>query len=383
MRIALITDGIWPYVLGGMQKHSYYLCRYLARNKVHVDLYHFNQSSYDPHQLEFFSEQEKEFIHPVLVDMPPPLKFPGQYIYRSWLHSKLVYERVLPTLDQIDFIYTKGFTGWYLINRKFKKKISSPPIGVNFHGYEMFQRAPDLKSLVQQWMLLRRPVRKITQHADFVFSYGGRITEIIRNLKTPNNRIIEMPACVEESSLTSHVTETRDPLKFVFLGRYERRKGIEELNNAISLLALDAELNFQIHFIGPIPGSKKLHCKQAVYHGEIRDKKLLTEKLCACDVLLCPSWSEGMPNVILEAMANGLTVVATDVGATSLLVNDSTGWLLSNSASGTIEKTLRKILSLEKITIQKKKQAALQHIQAFTWEKNIKTFLNFLLSSKH
>src|SRR3954470_15829142 len=112
MRIALITDGIWPYVLGGMQKHSFFLCRYLARNKVHVDLFHYNQSSYDPVKLEFFTEQEKEFIHPHIVEMPPVIRFPGQYIYRSWLHSKRIYQILLPSLDQYDFIYTKGFTGW-------------------------------------------------------------------------------------------------------------------------------------------------------------------------------------------------------------------------------------------------------------------------------
>jgi hypothetical protein len=31
MRIALITDGIAPYVLGGMQKHSFYLAKYFCK----------------------------------------------------------------------------------------------------------------------------------------------------------------------------------------------------------------------------------------------------------------------------------------------------------------------------------------------------------------
>ncbi|MBK7816242.1 MAG: glycosyltransferase [Sphingobacteriaceae bacterium] len=38
----------------------------------------------------------------------------------------------------------------------------------------------------------------------------------------------------------------------------------------------------------------------------------------ACDVLICPSFSEGFPNVILEAMSNGLAVAATNVGAVEL-----------------------------------------------------------------
>ena len=33
MRIALLTDGIYPYLVGGMQKHSYNLAKYFAQQK--------------------------------------------------------------------------------------------------------------------------------------------------------------------------------------------------------------------------------------------------------------------------------------------------------------------------------------------------------------
>ena len=59
MRIALLTDGIFPYVIGGMQKHSFYLAKYFIKNKIYIDLYHTNQSQYDISKLEFFSEEIK------------------------------------------------------------------------------------------------------------------------------------------------------------------------------------------------------------------------------------------------------------------------------------------------------------------------------------
>ncbi|MDP1800419.1 MAG: glycosyltransferase family 1 protein, partial [Bacteroidota bacterium] len=118
MQIALITDGIWPYVLGGMQKHSYYLCKYLAQKKVNVDLYHFNQSSYDISKLEFFTEEEKQFITSTVVDFPKAGTLPGHYIRNSYAHSKLIFEAIKDKLQSYDFIYTKGFTGWYLIEQK-------------------------------------------------------------------------------------------------------------------------------------------------------------------------------------------------------------------------------------------------------------------------
>ena len=70
MRVALITDGIWPYVLGGMQKHSFYLCKYLAQNKINIDLVHFNASTYEIDKLEFFTDEEKRYINSIIVNFP-------------------------------------------------------------------------------------------------------------------------------------------------------------------------------------------------------------------------------------------------------------------------------------------------------------------------
>ena len=40
MRIALITDGNMPFVLGGMQKHSAYLQKYLTISGCKISLVH-------------------------------------------------------------------------------------------------------------------------------------------------------------------------------------------------------------------------------------------------------------------------------------------------------------------------------------------------------
>ena len=376
MRVALITDGIWPYVLGGMQKHSYYICKYLAQNKVYVDLFHFNKSTYDISKLDVFTDKEKKYITSHIVRMPRSLKFPGHYLFNSYRHSKLVYEQIKDKLHQYDFIYTKGFTGWYLVEQKAKYHLKSPPIGVKFHGYEMFQKPPDLKTKLQHLLLLRRPAKYISQNADLVFSYGGKVTDIIRSLDVKENRIFELPSGVEQSTLVSDIRPVKGAVKILYLGRYERRKGIEELNKAIRQLeAAEKGPALQFNFVGPIPKGKQLRNRQVSYHGEIRNKQKLQELIRQNDILICPSWSEGMPNVILEAMANGLAVIATDVGANNVLVNASTGWLIKDSDPQTILSVLAEIKNTPAETIQQKKQAALETISThFTWEKLIGEF---------
>jgi glycosyltransferase involved in cell wall biosynthesis len=380
MRIALITDGIWPYVLGGMQKHSYYLCKYLAQQNVYVDLYHFNQSNYDISKLEFFSDEERNYISSVIIDFPKSLPFPGHYIYNSYKHSKLIFEAIKDKLPIYDFIYTKGFTGWVLINQKSNGKIKCAKIGVKFHGYEMFQKAPDFKIKLQHFFLLRNPVKIISQKADIVFSYGGKITDIIRSLDVTPEKIIELPSGVESNSLSNEIKPVGQILRFLFLGRYERRKGIEELNDAIStIVSKEQKQKTEFHFIGPIPQEKHLQNKAVIYHGEIRDKVKLTAAIKNCDVLICPSWSEGMPNVILEAMANGLTVIATDVGAVNVLVNDKTGYLITNSHSVEILHAIETVCNSTNTDVNEKKQNALNYIkESFVWEKLINKFLNLI-----
>ncbi len=371
-KIALITDGIWPYVIGGMQKHSYYLCKCFAKNKVYVDLFHFNESKLDINALDVFTEEEKKYIHSTVLEFPDVARGFGHYIINSYRYSLNVYELIKDKLSDYDFIYTKGFTGWHIIREK-KKGITCPPIGVKFHGYEMFQRAPDLKSKITQVLLLRKPVKEISTQADFVFSYGGKITDIIKSIGVASNKIIEIPSGVEESIIVSEIKSTSRKIKFVYLGRYERRKGVEELNRALKSFS---NINFEFHFIGAIPEEKKMKSPFVKYHGEIRDKQQLNNLLKEFDVLVCPSWSEGMPNVILEAMANGLTVLATNVGATNVLVNEKTGWLMEKSSPSEIKTSLQKIISTAPNEIDLKKKAALALIrEKFTWEKLIKELI--------
>ncbi len=344
MRIAIISDGVHPYVIGGMQRHTFYLCKYLSLSGVKVTLYHFNKSNLDIEKLEIFSEKERENIESVVIPFPSSNNLPGHYIRDSYKYSSLIYEQIKERLNEFDFIYSKGFSAWKLIEQKKHKKIDCPPIGVKFHGYEMFQKQADFKSFLQSY-LLKGSVRWISKNADYVFSYGSKITKIIESLGINNNKIIEIPAGIEKDWI-SQVEKPRNKIKkFVYLGRYERRKGIEELNSVLNEL-INQNTDFEFHFIGPFEKEQQIQSNFIHYHGSITDNARIRAILDASDCLVCPSWSEGMPNVILEAMARSCAIIASNVGAVSIEVDSSNGLLIEPGDKTQLKNAIIRFLSL-------------------------------------
>src|ERR1035437_6821201 len=373
MKIALLTDGIYPYVMGGMQKHSYYLAKYLAKNKVYVDLFHLNQSNLDVNKLEIFTDDEKKYINSIVIDFPKSDNLPGHYIRESYTYSELIYECIKPQLKTYDFIYSKGFSGWKLIEEK-KKGLFCPAIGVNFHGYEMFQVAPDFKTKLQHY-LFRKPVKWISQNADVVFSYGGGITEIIKLLNVPKTNIIEIPTGIESEWLNTNPLIVNKVRHFVFLGRYERRKGIQELSSVLKQLF--AKSNFVFEFIGPIPKEQQIKNPKIIYHGSIRDGEKIKSILKNADVLVCPSYSEGMPNVIMEAMASGLAIIATDVGAVNLMVNVNNGVLIQPNSTKELKSAFIYFLNIDNSALINLKTNSIETVKAnFLWKNVIASLIS-------
>ena len=83
---------------------------------------------------------------------------------------------------------------------------------------------------------------------------------------------------------------------------------------------------FKLEIIGPFDAEDLPKDERVGYYGEIRDSSKIKEVLRNADIFVLPSWSEGMPTVILEAMASSCVIVASDVGAVNELVDKENGF---------------------------------------------------------
>lgn len=367
MKITLLTDGVSPYVIGGMQRHSALLAQHLVRAGVNVDLCH---TAHDPEAVEQakclagFPEDVRKKIGNVFVEYPKCGKLPGHYLRDSYKYSQALLEKYLLKSTKVDFIYAQGQTGRAFVEAK-HAGIKLPPIGINAHGYEMFQWASDFRTKMAYWML-QSTFKQLSLDADYVFSFSGKIREIVEHrIGVQCQQIIEVPNGVEKSWLADTVSPIREKIGFVFIGRYERRKGVPDLVNAALLLAGE---NCEIHFIGPIPSSFQVEHSSIHYHGKTTNSKRIQDILDGCDVLVCPSYAEGMPTVILEAMARGLAIIATDVGAVRELVGPNNGVLMVEAGGDPLIKAMDLMLHLDSDKLQAMKQRSLDKVAGYSWD---------------
>jgi len=373
MKIALLTDGIYPYIIGGMQKHSYYLAKYFAQNKVHVELHHcvpYNQPLIE--HIEGFSKQELQYITSQCYHFPKPAKYPGHYIKESYMYSKKIFENIKDKIIEFDFIFAQGFSAWYLTRHKRTKQIS-PKIGIHFHGLEMFQKTSSLTNVIEQFFLRWAVIQNLNK-TDFAFSLGANLTNILSKYIN-KNKILICSNGIDVKLLSNSIKKKDDTIKFLFVGRYERRKGIEELNIVLKEM-IKNELNFEFHFIGPVPNNKKVQLSKIYYHGSIYEENKLFNIYDSCDILVCPSWSEGMPTVILEAMARGLAIISTNVGAIPSQISTENGWLIEPGNKKMLYNTMKNAIMMDTKVLAAMKLKSIKKIESnFLWKKVIQNLI--------
>ncbi|HEY3248788.1 MAG TPA: glycosyltransferase family 4 protein [bacterium] len=125
-----------------------------------------------------------------------------------------------------------------------------------------------------------------------------------------------------------------------FVGRVVREKGVVDLVEALTLVRR-AVPGAKLVVIGDTLASDRdravtAELRQAIARGGLGDAVVFAgyrddvpRLLSGLDVFALPSWREGMPRSIIEAMAAGLPVVATDIrGSREEVVSGETGWLV-------------------------------------------------------
>lgn len=145
--------------------------------------------------------------------------------------------------------------------------------------------------------------------------------------------------------------------KILFVGWLEDFKGVFELLEAAKNLSEEG-FDFELTLAGKGDAendAKKFIIKNNLtkvitFSGWIDDVRL-REMLDNNEIFVLPSWAEGLPNSMIEAMASGLAVVTTSVGVINdYIVNEKNGLLVEPHSVSSLEAALKKLIVNKELT---------------------------------
>lgn len=210
-----------------------------------------------------------------------------------------------------------------------------------------FGRVPKIaKKSTCEWFLMRMAMNK----SDTIIAIDK---ETFKALKTylPNLRVVYVPNCVNFSDLPERKNLPHRVRKVLFIGWVIPTKGIEEL------IASWAQLQpqwWQLEIVGP--GDQdyqqmlidKYRPSSVVFRGELDHVEAMVA-LSESDCFVLPSFTEGFPNVVLEAMALAKPIVATSVGAIPEMLDDGCGLLIKPHSIDELKEALQSVMINEKL----------------------------------
>ena len=216
---------------------------------------------------------------------------------------------------------------------------------LNINGHVLGSFLKSLYSIKILWHIhssLKRSLYKYFNATCIVF-VADEVQQSVKSILSKKNVLSRVIYNGIKNDIISY--EKEDAANEVFtvgyVGRLIPYKGLDEFLGAISLVirktasirfSLFGEESYQIHLKGNYKMSleeraQELHIEKYItFHGFIEDQRKIYSQI---DCLVLPSYREAFPFVILEAMASGVPVIATNVGGIPELITDGeTGFLI-------------------------------------------------------
>jgi glycosyltransferase involved in cell wall biosynthesis len=213
--------------------------------------------------------------------------------------------------------------------------------------------------------------------------------EVVRLYHLSPKKITIVGAGYNDSLFYSDTKPNPDPVQLVYAGKLSNAKGVPWLLRALKSIRSPA---WQLNLVGSGSGEEKERClglakelgqKVRVY-GALSQKGL-ANVMRLSHILVLPSFYEGLPLVILEALASGCRIVATDLPGTTELLGDYDMDFITlvrtprlrfsdqpyREDEYSFEKNLEKAVRQQMIAVSKDGQIELSSIQdkleAYTW----------------
>lgn len=189
------------------------------------------------------------------------------------------------------------------------------PVLLHLHDYDYEQFCRSLPAPLLELM------RWMFQAADHVVVLGRDARSTVTGLlAVPAERVSILPNAVPVPA-PAPAQADGGPVEILFLGQLSRRKGVHDLIEALDQPSL-RDLNWHATIAGGGPLQDEFAASVAATGIADRvtmpgwvDRVATDQLLRTADILVLPSYAEGMAMSVLEGMAHGLCIICTPVGA--------------------------------------------------------------------
>ena len=247
-------------------------------------------------------------------------------------------------IAHIHMSYKGSFFRKYLIiklSKMFKKKTI-----LHLHGseFEVFYNNSN--------NLLKKMLKNTLEEVDSVIVLGKSWREIVQRI-APKSKINIFNNAVNIPDFKAKWNNEK--INILFLGVLIKRKGIYELIQAIkeldkSGIIKQKNIKFSIGGTGPeeyriknmVKEYNLEYCIEMLGWVSGEMKEMLFKQ---SQIFILPSYNEGLPMSILEAMSYGIPTISTHVGSISeVVINNKTGYLLDRPDSIIIKEAIQDII---------------------------------------
>ena len=179
-----------------------------------------------------------------------------------------------------------------------------------------------------------------------------------------------------------------NPLNLLFVGALNYSKGIKNLVESLNQLQTE-NVNVHLHIMGE--WSNKIQKEEILYyiqqnnltnvisfHGLVTTiEKWKIFKMCL--ILIHPTYWDGQPLVILEAMGCGLSIISTNVGAIpDTMINGYNGIILPENNSAQLSNAIKNCNNNREWILETSKNNLKTYNERFTIESYILRIANWL-----
>lgn len=263
----------------------------------------------------------------------------GGLIRHSAYLLQAIYFRQRAVADKIDHVHVHFLTNSTAV-AMLARIMGGPAYSVMVHGPDELSDAP----------LLSFPEK--INHASFIAAISSFCkSQLIRFSSIENAGKIHIIHCalkIGEFDLAPPVDV--DNQTFVCVGRLCRQKGQAQIPAAVAALRSEFP-HLKVILIGDGESREEIEAAMARHNvGDMieiagwKANDKVCEIIAANRVLLLPSYAEGLPVVIMEALAIGRPVISTYIAGIPELVDEGCGWIIPAGSHSALVDAMRAAL---------------------------------------